>query len=97
MGDLDIILELTSYDKGARSPLEDATSELAAILGVSAEEAERLMKQTLDGYHHVGGVLPAEISHELGMLAASLAQSYRIPFMVERMAPLNDRLGNIKD
>ena len=91
------IFELIRYDKASPGPLEDGIIELAAILGAPLEQAEHLTKQTLGSYHREGGTLSTEISEELGVLIAFITQQYRIPYMVERMAGLLDRLGDIKD
>ena len=60
--DFETVFELIRFDWASRCPLDDDAIELAAILGVPLEEAERLTKQTPDSYHRVGGSLSTEMA-----------------------------------
>lgn len=95
MSDFDEIFQLVKYDPNSAGVLPDSISELSAILNRDTDEAGQLVKRVLDYYHDHIAALPADMPDEIFMLVVTLTQPFCIPFMVERMKPLIDRLGAI--
>ena len=95
MSDFDEVFQLLKYDPNSTGVLPDSISEISAILNRDIDEAAQLVKRMLDNYHYRIAALPADMPHEIFMLVGMITQPFRIPFMVERMKPLVDRLGDI--
>lgn len=95
MSDFDEIFQLIKYDPNSTGVLADSISEVATILNQDADQAAQLVKRMLDNYHYRVAGLPRDMPHEIFMLVGMITQPFRIPFMVERMKPLVDRLGAI--
>jgi SAM-dependent methyltransferase len=95
MSDFDEIFELIKYDRNSTDALQDSISEISAILHRNSDEAAQLVKRMLDNYHYGLTVLPGDMPHEIFMLICDVTQPFRIPFMVERMKPLIDRLEDV--
>ncbi|MBV8483388.1 MAG: methyltransferase domain-containing protein [Verrucomicrobia bacterium] len=96
MNDFDEIFNVIRYDPKSADALDDAISELAAILDCGAESAGQLVKRFLDFYHYGTGPFPADVPDENVMLMIELTRPFRIPFMVAVMKPLLDRIGAIQ-
>jgi SAM-dependent methyltransferase len=95
MTDFDVVFQLLKYDPNSTGVLPDSIGEISAILNLETGETTQLVERMLDNYHYRIAALPADMPHEIFMFVGMITQPFRIPFMVERMKPLIDRLGAI--